>query len=232
MRRLLSSLILPRLSAATMALASPALASASVPPVPPQSGVLAGLRQYIAAFQPVTGETSMLAYARREALDWTAFQNLWASQLTDGGQRFVDWRGHSGTPDGSVFTILRAGLYATASGNLLVVNREWCRAGQCQARTVFAWQDGQTLRAVKDSAVIPLIRDADFYPGAVPACLKGAVLDVSYLPSRSTQTLAAMAVVPPASLKTCAASGVDAGAATRPLQLNWTAGVGKFRRGW
>lgn len=226
-RRLLCSLILPGLTLATVALASPPPA-----PAPPENGVLAGLRQYVSAFQPVPEETSMLAYARREALDWTAFQNLWASQLTDSGQRFLEWRGHSDTPGGSVFTTLRAALYSTASGRLLVVNREWCAGGSCQARTAFAWQESVGLRAVRDTTVIPLIRDADFYPGPVPACLKGAVLDVSYVPSRSGQTLTATAVVPRASVEICAASGVHAEAATRPLRLNWTTSVGKFRRGW
>lgn len=233
-RLLLSCLILLSLGTSTTAPAAPTLAQ-GVPRLDvaaPEAGVLAALRQYVGAFQPVAGETSLLAYARRETLDWTAVQNLWANQLSGGAGRFLEWRGHSQTPGGSVFTTLRAALYGTPGGGLLVVNREWCSAGHCQARTAFAWQEGGRLRAVNDATVIPLIRDADFYPGAVPECLKGVVLEVSYVPSWQEQTLSAMAVPPRSSAQLCAASGVSPEAATRPLRLTWTASVGKFRRGW
>ncbi|PNY80407.1 hypothetical protein [Deinococcus koreensis] len=233
-RLLLSSLTLLSLGASTTALAVPT----GPPGAPPSavtgadSEVLAALHLYVASFQPVGGETSLLAYARREALDWTAVQNLWASQFSGGAGRFLEWRGHSQTPGGSVFTTLRAALYGTPGSGLLVVNREWCSAGSCQARTAFAWQDAGGLRAVRDSTVIPLIRDADFYPGDVPECLQGVVLNVSYVPSWQGQTLSATAVLPRASAQRCAATGVSPEAVTRPLRLNWTASVGKFRRGW
>jgi hypothetical protein len=200
------------------------------PATPP--ALLDGLRLYVASFEPLPGETSLLAYARRETLEWTAFQNLYSVQVTDARAGTLDWRGHSATGGASVFTTLRAATYAAGGKSLLVVNREWCMAGACQTRTAFGWLDGGRLTAVKDTAVIPLIRDADFYAGPVPPCLRGVTLNVSYLPARQGGALSAMAVAPRAAQVACAQAGVAPEAVTRPLTLTWAPGAGKFRKGW
>ena len=199
-------------------------------PASPQGALLDGLRGHLATFTPVSGEASLLAYARQESLDWTAFQNLFAIQVT--GTAYLDWRGHSVTPTASVFTTLRAATYAADTRTLLVVNREWCSAGSCQTRTAFGWLEPDGLEVVKDTTVIPLLRDADFYSGSVPACLKGVSLGVTYVPARTGGTLSAMAVAPRAAQQACARAGVSPEAVTRPLKLNWTPSVGKFRKGW
>ncbi|THF87886.1 hypothetical protein E7T09_01245 [Deinococcus sp. KSM4-11] len=205
----------------------------ALPPAPaPDSALLGGLRSFKNAFTPVSGETSLLAYAAREHLDWTAFQNLFSLQVTDTRAGYLDWRGHSATTAGSVFTTLRAATYRAGARTLLVVNREWCASGSCQTRTAFSWLDGSTLKPVKDATVIPLIRDTDFYLGPVPACLRGVTLNVSYLPSRQGGTLSAVAVAPRAAQQACLLSGLLPEAVTRPLTLHWTSSAGKFRRGW
>ncbi|WP_309571381.1 hypothetical protein [Deinococcus sp.] len=217
-------------------LGSAALAAA--PPAPlPDSALLGGLRSFLGTFTPTPGETSLLAYARTEALDWTAFQNLFSMQVTDTRARYLDWRGHTAMPTGSVFTTLRAATYPAGARTLLVVNREWCTAGSCQTRTVFGWLDGgrpgtMTMSAVKDATVIPLIRDADFFAGPVPPCLKGVALTVTYVPAWQGSTLAALAVAPRAAQQTCAQAGITPEAATRPLKLTWSPSTSKFRKGW
>lgn len=204
---------------------------ASAPaPASPSSAVLDGLRGHLATFTPVSGETSLLAVARQEALDWTAFQNLFTTQVT--GAAYLDWRGHTATTTASVFTTLRAATYAAGARTLLVVNREWCSAGSCQTRTAFGWLEPGGLEVVKDTTVIPLLRDVDFYPGSVPSCLKGVTLSVTYVPARTGGTLSAMAVAPRAAQQACAKAGITPEAVTRPLNLNWTPGVGKFRKAW
>lgn len=195
----------------------------------PTPQVLDAVRQAIAALPLVPAEGSLLAWARQEGLSWSATQNLFEMQLVDPANQFLEWRGlreQSGT-----FTTVRAALYVkTSHARLLVLNREWCRLDRCTARTTFGWMGPQGWRAVTEAAVIPLLRDADFYPGSVPACLKGVSLGVSYLPARFGSGLTAVPQAPTGALNACRAAGVDLSAVTRPMQLSWHASAGKFRR--
>ncbi|UBV41583.1 hypothetical protein LAJ19_07870 [Deinococcus taeanensis] len=219
--RFLSSLI---------ALGLPLLGVAAGQPVPALSlGPVRGVQLFMGAFQPGAAEGSLLAYARREGLDWTATQNLFAVQVTDDGNHFLDWRGVGPGAAGPVFTVVRAATYVREAQALLVLNREWCQGGRCEQRSTFAWLSGGALRAVPEPEVIPLIRDQDFFAGRVPACLRGVTLGVQYVPSRVGITLAALPVVPDTARRACEASGVNLSAVTRPRLLNWTASVGKFR---
>lgn len=198
---------------------------------PPEAPVVAGLRAYLGTFAPLPGEQSLLAHAQREGLDWAAFQNLFAAPVTDPAGAYLDWRGHSDLPGGAVFTTLRAAVYDAPSGRLLVVGREWCRAGVCTARTAFLRLAGGAWTAVPEPQVIPAIRDADLLASPAPGCLRGVHLGLRLLPARSGPPgLSALAAVPREAAERCAALGIDAEAPTRALRLNWTPSVGKFRR--
>lgn len=188
-----------------------------------------GAQLFVRSFQPLPGETSLLALARRERLDWTATQNLFATQVTDEEHSFLDWRGSSVEAGGRTFTTLRAASYRQGNRALLVLNREWCRAGSCQQRTAFGWVDARGLTPVPEADVIQLIRDADFLVGPPPACLRGVSLGVQYLPSRERTGLTILPVVPDPVRRTCEAAGANLTAALRALQLNWVPGAGKFR---
>lgn len=217
----------PRAALSFLLLTLAGFASAQTSPDP--LGPLRGVQLFLAAFQPPAAEGSLLATARREALDWTATQNLFAAQVTDGPNRFLDWRGSAVTGGGLVFTTLRAATYPQGSRALLVLNREWCRAGTCQQRTTFGWLDARGLKAAAEADVIQVIRDADFLTGAVPACLRGVTLGVQYVPSRRGPTLAILPVVPDAARRACEAAGVNLTATLRTLRMAWVAGAGKFR---
>ncbi|GGR80799.1 hypothetical protein GCM10008960_04580 [Deinococcus sedimenti] len=196
-----------------------------------QAGPLSPVRAvqlFLASFQPPATEGSLLATARRERLDWTATQNLFHLQVTDESNHFLDWRG-SQEDGGRVFTTLRAATYVQGKRALLVLNREWCRAGACQQRSTFGWTDGQVLRAVPEAEVIQLIRDADFLVGPPPACLRGVTLGVQYVPSRQGTSLTVLPVVPDAARRACESTGVHLTSALRALRLNWVAAAGKFR---
>ncbi|GAA0499900.1 hypothetical protein [Deinococcus depolymerans] len=200
---------------------------------PDPLGPLEGLRQFMGSFKPDPAERSLLAYARREQLDWSATQNLFAVQVHDAPNRYLEWRGHSaGTPGsgaGQTFTTVRAATYLRAGQALLVLNREWCAAGRCESRTTFAWQGSGGWKAAPESSVIPAIRDADFGAGALPPCLRGVTLGVQYLPARRGTNLNVLPLVPDGAQRTCESAGVNVITATRPLRLNWTPAVGKFR---
>ncbi len=193
-----------------------------------QLGPVRGAQLFVRSFQPLPGETSLLALARRERLDWTATQNLFAAQVTD-EDRFLDWRGSSVGAGGRTFTTLRAATYPQGTRALLVLNREWCRAGSCQQRTTFGWLDARGLTTVPEADVIQVIRDADFLVGAPPACLRGVSLDVQYLPSRQGAALAILPVVPEGARRACEGAGVNLTSALRSLGMTWAAGAGKFR---
>lgn len=191
--------------------------------------VLDAVRQAIATLPLVPAEGSLLAWARHEGLSWSATQNLFEMQLIDPANQFLEWRGLQ--VESGIFTTVRAALYVkTSHAGLLVLNREWCRLDRCTARTTFGWVGPQGWRTVKEAAVIPLLRDADFYPGPAPACLKGVSLGVSYLPARFGSGLTAVAQPPIAAQNACSAAGVDTSLVTRPVQLGWHASPGKFRR--
>ncbi|CAM3169763.1 hypothetical protein DEDE109153_00905 [Deinococcus deserti] len=195
----------------------------------PTPQVLDAVRQAIAALPLVPAEGSLLAWARQERLSWSATQNLFEMQLIDPANQFLEWRGLRA--ESGIFTTVRAALYVkTSQAGLLVLNREWCRLDRCTARTTFGWAGPQGWRAVTEAAVIPLLRDADFFPGPVPACLKGVSLGVSYLPARFGSGLTAVPHAPTAALNACRAAGVDPSVVTRPMQLSWHASAGKFRR--
>ncbi|WP_221088345.1 hypothetical protein [Deinococcus aquaedulcis] len=196
----------------------------------PALGPERALQAFMQTFAPVPGEQSLLALARREGLDWTATRNLFSTRLSDEAAFFLDWRGHSVTPEGSVFTTVRAATYLRGQEALLVLSRQWCVQGQCQERSAFAWLGPGGLRSATEQALIPLIRDAAFFPGSVPPCLRGVTLGVSYLPARQGAALYALPLLPPQAARACAAAGVNLNAVTRPLRLNWQAGAGKF--GW
>lgn len=203
------------------------------PPRPapdPALGPLEGVRRFMTSFQPAPGEASLLAYARQEGLDWAATQNLFGTQLTDPGNHYLEWRGLSNRAGGAVFTTVRAATFLRAGQALLVLNREWCAAGQCQVRHVFAWQSAGMWKVVPEASVIPALRDEEFTVGRAPACLRGVPLGVQYLPARLGTTLNVLPLVPEAARRACEAAGVNLSAATRPVTLNWTVSVGKFRR--
>jgi len=221
-RVLRAALLLPLLILAGSASAQ------SAPPADPL-GPLRGVQLFLAAFQPPAGEASLLALARREALDWTATQNLFAAQVTDGPNRFLDWRGSAVAGGGLVFTTLRAATYPQGSRALLVLNREWCRAGACQQHTSFGWLDARGLKPAAEADVIQVIRDVDFLTGATPACLRGVTLGVQYVPARQGATLSILPVVPDAARRACEAAGVNLTATLRTLRMGWVAGAGKFR---
>ncbi|BBN95105.1 hypothetical protein DEIGR_101426 [Deinococcus grandis] len=204
-------------------------ASAQTAPVGDPLGPARGVQLFLTSFQPPAAEGSLLALARREALDWAATQNLFAAQVTDAPNRFLDWRGSSAGAGGTVFTTLRAATYPQGSRALLVLNREWCRAGACQQRTVFGWLDARGLKPVPEADVIQVIRDADFLTGAAPACLRGVPLGVQYVPARQGATLSILPVVPDAARRACEAAGVNLTSTLRALRMTWVAGAGKFR---
>ncbi|WP_189067637.1 hypothetical protein [Deinococcus radiotolerans] len=204
-----------------------ALASAQAGPQA-ALGPVRGVQLFLTDFQPPAAEASLLALARREQLSWSATQNLFAVQITDETNHFLDWRGSSDA-GGRVFTTVRAATYGQGRRALLVLNREWCRAGACQQRTTFGWLDAQGLRAVPEADVIQLIRDQDFMVGAAPACLRGVTLGVQYVPSRQGTALTVLPVVPEAARQACAGAGVNLTSTLRALRMTWVAGVGKFR---
>lgn len=206
--------------------------AAAAPTVAPDPlGPLEGVRRFMTSFQPAAGEASLLAYARRERLDWTATQNLFAAQVHDAPNHYLEWRGHSGLdPAGPTFTVVRAATFLRAGQALLVLNREWCVAGQCQVRHVFAWQGAGVWKVVPEESVIPALRDEEFIVGRAPACLRGVTLGVQYLPARLGTALHVLPLVPDGARRACDAAGVNLGAATRSVTLNWTVSVGKFRR--
>lgn len=151
---------------------------------PDPLGPLEGVRQFMATFTPDPAERSLLAYARRERLDWAATQNLFAAQVHDAPNHYLEWRGHSGLEAaGQTFTVVRAATFLRSGQALLVLTREWCAAGRCESRTTFAWQGPGGWKSVPEGSVIPLIRDADFAAGSVPACLRGVTLGVQYGPA-------------------------------------------------
>lgn len=233
----LSAVIFLSLSAALATTAQTTATTTS--PAGRPGNVLAALKLYVSTFKPVPGETSLLAYATREQLDWTAIQNLFQTQVNAPSGQYAEWRGHNATAAGSVFTTLRAATYPPQQPGqkaLLVVNREWCAGGSCQTRTSFAWISGsgspQTLKLAPEASLIPLLRDQDFYPGQVPACLRGVSLGVSYVPLRSGTSLSALAVIPQGAQQQCAKAGVSTDNLTRPLRLQWHPEVGLFRRPW
>ncbi|GGK14505.1 hypothetical protein GCM10008955_04880 [Deinococcus malanensis] len=195
----------------------------------PGSQMLDAVRQAVAALPLVPSEGSLLAWARKEGLGWDALQNLFELQVLDPANHFLEWRGlHS---ESGMFTTVRAALYAkTSREGLLVLNREWCRLDRCTARTTFGWVGPKGWRVTSEAAVIPLLRDADFYSGPAYSCLKGVSLGVSYLPARFGAGLTAVAVPPPEAVNVCRAAGVDPSLVTRPMQLSWHASAGKFRR--
>lgn len=198
---------------------------------PDPLGPLEGVRQFMATFTPDPAERSLLAYAHREQLDWTATQNLFASQLHDAPNHYLEWRGHSALgAAGPTFTVVRAATFLRAGQALLVLTREWCAAGRCESRTTFAWQGPGGWKSAPEPSVIPLIRDADFAVGTLPACLRGVALGVQYVPARQGTALHALPLVPATAQQRCESAGVNVTTATRALRLNWTPGVGKFRR--
>ncbi|MFC4637045.1 hypothetical protein [Deinococcus hohokamensis] len=189
--------------------------------------VAEGVRQALVALVVAPGEASLLALARREQLDWTATQNLFQQRLDDPANGFLEWRGHQA--GAGTYTTVRAGLYAGSAG-LLVLNREWCRWDRCEDRTVFGRPGPDGWKSVAEPSVIPLLRDADFYPGAAPPCLRGVVLRVTYRPARYGAALTALGLPPLTDRDRCRAAGMDPAVATRPVVLRWDAGAGKFRR--
>ncbi|WP_189099204.1 hypothetical protein [Deinococcus knuensis] len=213
------------LGAATL----PGAAAQALKPDP--LGPLEGVRRFMTSFQPAAGEASLLAYARRERLDWPATQNLFTVQVHDAPNHYLEWRGHSALESaGPTFTTVRAATFLRAGQALLVLNREWCAAGQCQVRHVFAWQGAGAWKVVPEASVIPALRDEEFIVGRAPACLRGVTLGVQYLPARLGTTLNVLPLVPDTARRACEAAGVNLGTATRPVTLNWTVSVGKFRR--
>ncbi|GAA5440662.1 hypothetical protein ACFQDE_03865 [Deinococcus caeni] len=223
--RALKPTLLPRLLPALL-LSGMAQAAA-----PDPLGPLEGVRQFMATFTPDPAERSLLAYARREQLDWTATQNLFASQLHDAPNHYLEWRGHSALGvAGPTFTVVRAATFLRAGQALLVLTREWCAAGRCESRTTFAWQGPGGWKSAPEPSVIPLIRDTDFAVGTLPACLRGVTLGVQYVPARQGTALHALPLVPATAQQRCDSAGVNVTTATRALRLNWTPGVGKFRR--
>ncbi|PTA69024.1 hypothetical protein [Deinococcus arcticus] len=193
-------------------------------------GPVQALEAFMRTFAPPPEDLSLLALARREALDWRATQNLFSSRLTDEPAHFLDWRGHSFGPAGNVFTTVRAATYLRGQEALLVLSRQWCVQGQCQERSAFAWLGPGGLRPTTEQALIPLIRDAAFFPGSAVPCLRGVTLGVAYRPARQGTALYVLPVLPASAARACAAAGVNLNTATRPLRLHWQAGAGKF--GW
>lgn len=193
-------------------------------------GVLDSLRVYLRDFRPEQAETSLLQVVVKAGMDWTAAQNAFAVQFNDPQGRFLEWRGHSLTAGSNVFTTLRAATYEQGSRALLLVNREWCAAGRCQVRNAFAWADGTALQATPETRVIPLLRDQDFYANAVPTCLRGVSLGVSYVPDARALAVNAMAVIPPAAAARCQGAGQSVDGVTVPVRLNWNVPTGTFRR--
>ncbi|MFC4425697.1 hypothetical protein [Deinococcus navajonensis] len=188
-----------------------------------------GVRQAMGTLVAAPGEASLLALARREQLGWTATQNLFQERLDDLTNGFLEWRGHQAAS--GTFTTVRAGLYSGGPGaGLMVLNREWCRWDRCEDRTVFGRPGPGGWQPVAEAAVIPRLRDSDFYPGTVPACLRGVVLRVKYLPARFGAALTVLGLPPLADRDRCRASGVDPAVVLRPVVLHWNTAAGKFRR--
>lgn len=209
------------------------IAGATIPATNANASVLSAVKLFIQSFQPELGEQSLLAYARTEKLDWAATQNLFKVQVVDERNHFLEWRGHTGSQTGSVFTTLRAATFIKSRAvSLLVINREWCSAGACQTRNSFHWVENGQLKPEKETTVIPLLRDADFYLGSVPPCLKGVSLGVNYIPARKGANVSALAILPADAAKKCRNAGVSTEKLTRPLNLIWNVSAAKFRKGW